>query len=308
MKNFIITVDTEGDNLWNYEKGQEIKTENTLYIHRFQELSEKYGFKPVWLTNYEMASDQRYVDYIKPKMEAGLCEIGIHIHAWNNPPLYNLQTKYSGNPYLIEYPDNVMKAKFGVTYKLIKEKFGIEVKTHRAGRWIMDNRYFSMLEEYGILVDCSYTPTISWTKTPGETVEGGCDYTNAVKYAHMINKVYEIPMTIRKTRNIKFVNFSNIKSCIKNLLLGKSIWLRPAINSLEEMKWLSRKTFMESETDYLMFMMHSSEMMPNGSPYFKNEDDIDKLYDDIEELFKYVSMLGYKGVTIHDYYCLMQNV
>ena len=65
---------------------------------------------------------------------------------------------------------------------------------------------------------------------------------------------------------------------------------------------------MESETDYLMFMMHSSEMMPNGSPYFKNEADIDKLYNDIEELFKYVSSLGYKGVTIHDYYCLKQNV
>ena len=69
MKYFIITVDTEGDNLWHYKKGQKITTENTLFIPRFQELSNKYGFKPVWLTNYEMSCDDRYVEFIKHMME-----------------------------------------------------------------------------------------------------------------------------------------------------------------------------------------------------------------------------------------------
>ena len=54
MKKFIITVDTEGDNLWGYKEGDTITTNNALYIPRFQELCENYGFKPVYLTNYEM--------------------------------------------------------------------------------------------------------------------------------------------------------------------------------------------------------------------------------------------------------------
>ncbi|WP_395754844.1 hypothetical protein [Edwardsiella ictaluri] len=50
---FIITIDTEGDNLWqNHDR---ITTENARYLPRFQLLCEKYGFKPVYLTNYEMA-------------------------------------------------------------------------------------------------------------------------------------------------------------------------------------------------------------------------------------------------------------
>lgn len=48
MKHFIITVDTEGDNLWEYKKGTPIGTENAKYLPRFQSLCEKYGFKPVY--------------------------------------------------------------------------------------------------------------------------------------------------------------------------------------------------------------------------------------------------------------------
>ena len=65
MKKFIITMDTEGDNLWNWHEGDEITTHNTHYLLRFQQLCEKYGFKPVWLTNYEMIMDPDYVQFIQ---------------------------------------------------------------------------------------------------------------------------------------------------------------------------------------------------------------------------------------------------
>lgn len=47
MKYFIITIDTEGDNLWTYKKGNQVGVENIKYIPRFQELCNKFGFKPV---------------------------------------------------------------------------------------------------------------------------------------------------------------------------------------------------------------------------------------------------------------------
>jgi hypothetical protein len=65
MKHFIITVDTEGDNLWEYKKGPPIGTENAKYLPRFQSLCEKYGFKPVYFTNYEMASSDTFVTEAK---------------------------------------------------------------------------------------------------------------------------------------------------------------------------------------------------------------------------------------------------
>ena len=46
MKPIFITVDTEGDALWSNSKAEDIQTENVLWIPRFQELCEKYGFVP----------------------------------------------------------------------------------------------------------------------------------------------------------------------------------------------------------------------------------------------------------------------
>ena len=37
---------------------------------------------------------------------------------------------------------------------------------------------------------------------------------------------------------------------------------------------------------YVEFMLHSSELMPGGSPTFRNEASIEKLYDDLEALFE----------------------
>lgn len=297
MKYFIITVDTEGDNLWNYKKGQEVKTENTLFIPRFQNLCEKYGFKPVWLTNYEMACDQRYVDYIKPKMEAGLCEVGIHVHAWNNPPLYKLNAKYTGNPYLIEYPDEVMWAKFETTYNLLKDKFGIEVKSHRSGRWAMDDRYFALLKDFGIEADCSHTPGVSWAHAAGETMMGS-DYSAVQNNPSFINNILEIPMTIRRTH---ISRKGSVKHKLRVLLQGDNVWLRPASATADEMLRLCKCVNADPDVDYLEFMLHSSELMPNGSPYFKDENAIEELYITIEKVFAYAKQLGYEGITMAQY-------
>ena len=297
MKYFIITVDTEGDNLWSYKKGHDIETNNALFIPRFQDLCENYGFKPVWLTNYEMACDQRYVDYIKPRMEKGLCEVGIHVHAWNNPPLYELDAKYTGNPYLIEYPDEIMLAKFETTYNLLKEKFGINVKSHRAGRWAMDGRYFSLLRHFGIEVDCSYTPGVSWKNTAGETIMGP-DYSMVPLCRTFINGILELPVTIRKTHISKR---GSIKHRLRVLLQGERQWLRPATSSINEMISLCKFIDKDPNIDYLEFMIHSSELMPKGSPYFKNENEIEFLYKTIEKVFKYVTNLGFEGITLEEY-------
>lgn len=299
MKYFIITVDTEGDNLWDYHDGDEIKTENTLAIPRFQELCEQYRFKPVYLTNYEMICDDRFVDYIKPKAEAGLCEVGIHVHAWNNPPYYELKREYSGNPYLIEYPSDIMRQKFAVTYNLIKERIGIAPVSHRAGRWVMNDEYFKLLKEFGVVADCSYTPFVSWKNTPGKSVAGGCDYSNVNSNAHLFDDVLEIPMSIRK---LHFLGVRSLKSKIKSLLKGGIVWLRPAISSLGEMKLLSKKITQEKSSDYLEFMIHSSELMVGGSPYFKDEAAIERLFSDMVQLFDFVKTLGYQGVTLEEYY------
>ena len=55
------------------------------------------------------------------------------------------------------------------------------------------------------------------------------------------------------------------------------------------------------DSDYAMFMLHSSEMMPGGSPSFPNEDSIERLYECIERLFAYAKRCGYEGCKLSDF-------
>lgn len=308
MKYFIITVDTEGDNLWHYNKGKEIRTLNAIYIPRFQDLCNKYGFKPVYLTNYEMIVDDVFVNYIKDIAGSELCEVGIHIHAWNNPPMYQLENAITNNPYLIEYPEHIMRKKFSLTYDLISKKIGIPPTSHRAGRWAMNDCYFKILKDYNILVDCSYTPHIDWSKNIG-AYSGGSDYRYVCEKPSLINGVLEVPVTVLPTRELNKMNLIDTLYYLKKFrsLPFKKIWLRPAQTSVNDMIRLLDVYSQKSEMDYVEFMIHSSELMPGGSPYFPNKDAVESLFDGMDHVFLYAKKLGYEGITLKDYYDLKRN-
>ena len=294
---FIITIDTEGDNLWGYKKGDQITTRNSKYIPRFQELCEKYNFKPIYLTNYEMLCDEEFVEYVRAKERENLCEVGLHLHAWNNPPVVDIKGPYSGNPYLIEYSDDDMRAKFDYLYKLFCDKIGHAPVSHRSGRWAMDERYFKLLAEYGVKIDCSVTPHIDWSQTKGVT-RGGSDYRTSLPTPYYVNGVYEMPLTVVPSRRPLA---SSLKGNLRRLLSGCNLQLRPAVFSLAEMEYVI-DCVSKSSIDYAEFMMHSSELMSGGSPYFTDEAAIERMYADLERLFQYASLKGYVGATLQEYY------
>lgn len=308
MKKLIITIDTEGDNLWEWKQGDAIATDNVLFLERFQKLCNKYGFFPVWLTNYEMVQDDRYIDFIKQAVLGGKAEIGMHLHAWNNPPYYNLECAQSGAPYLIEYPENVMEDKIKFLTDLIVEKTGIRPVSHRAGRWATNKKYFELLSKYGYLVDCSVTPHVNWKNSLGQT-KGSCgsDYSSARDTTHLINtgnnaKLLEVPVSIIRSNKV-FIDLASFKNFAKSIwrgIKGTELWLRPNGTNLKEMMYVLDWVY-ASENDYAMFMIHSSELMPGGSPAFKDNNSIEKLYKDLELLFAYASG-RYEGITLKEYY------
>ena len=60
----------------------------------------------------------------------------MHLHAWNSPPDYTLpagsETSY---PYLVEYPEAVLRDKVATMTDLLEDRFGVKMRSHRAGRW-----------------------------------------------------------------------------------------------------------------------------------------------------------------------------
>lgn len=299
-KYFIITVDTEGEGGWSWKPGDSIHTENSIYIPRFQNLCEKYKFSPVYLTNWEMANEPRFIDNAINWERNGSCEIGMHLHAWSNPPEIPLKRKFPSADYLIEYNTYEMYHKFSNLHELLTNKIGHKPNSHRAGRWAMDNRYFKLLNDFGIQVDCSVTPGINWSNNMG-AYSGGSDYSESEPNIYFINGILEVPMTIKYMHTW---GCGSYKHKIKCLIKGKNVWLRPAGQSTGELLLLVKKIHRDPNIDYLEFMIHSNELMPGGSPYFISENDIENLFTRIEQVFKYVRSLGYIGITLKDYYDL----
>lgn len=297
-KYFIITVDTEGDNQWNIYKGEDIKTQNANYVPRFQELCECFGFKPTYLVNFEMANNDFLMSYLKNKQENGLCEVGTHLHAWNSPPDCKLDRIYNGNPYITEYPRDVILKKLSFMTNLLEEKTGVRPVAHRAGRWATDSTIFDVLSELGYKVDCSVVSGCNMLKLPGETTPYGFDYRKQPNKPFFVrHDLLEIPMSVNHIRTFAG---KSIKNSIKNVICGKDLWFRPAICTVKEMKkHLDERTLIG--LDYAEFMIHSSELMPGGSPYFKDTHSIEKEYKVIKEVFEYAVENGFQGVTMSEY-------
>lgn len=304
QKTFLITVDTEGDNLWHWRPNEPITTENAKYIPYFQELCEKYGFIPVYLTNYEMAKDCSFMRYVSQKQREGKCEVGLHLHAWNTPPEFELQNRYGGNPYITEYPKEIVYEKAKTVLDLLENTVESKVISHRSGRWALNSEYLDVLASLGIEVDCSVTPELDLSGIKGYSINCGNDYSKAPKVAHLLsNGIVEIPMTTRSIRQIKF---GTLKQRLYSLIKKDDMWLRPIGKSFKKLRYLTQKVLAEG-ADYLEFMIHSSELMPGGSPYFRNAAETELLYCVTEQYFRHISDLGFVGSSLSDYATLKRQ-
>jgi hypothetical protein len=303
IKYFIITIDTEGDNLWS--KPQNITTKNADFLLRFQELCNRFNFIPVWLTNFEMAKDERYVEFAKHFYECDQCEIGMHLHAWNNPPKYNLTSNDNYfRPYLIEYPLQVIKRKVDFLTKLLQDTFSKPITSHRAGRWSINDQYLQILSSQGYIVDSSVTPGIDWSKDCGKPNEkGGTNYKNYNPKANLIelyndtNAILEVPMST--FNQIRLINWNLTYTKFLPSILLKSILFRPDGKNYKRLFEYSN-FYKNNNDDYLMYMLHSSELMPGGSPSFTNKIAIEKLYQETEELFLFISQFA-TGISLSDF-------
>lgn len=308
---FIITIDTEGDNLW--ENHNLISTKNTHYLPRFQALCEKYAFKPVYLTNYEMAVDDDYVAFARDVIARGTGEVGMHLHAWNSPPLDPLtDDDWRYKPYLIEYPAGLIRSKVEFMTRLLEDTFQTKMLSHRAGRWAFNEYYAALLIEFGYVVDCSVTPKVNWQFSPGNPEgKGGTNYRDFPSHAYFMDEknivragtssLLEVPMTIQYKHSGLMNSLKSGYDRLRGKRRSPSVnWLRPSGGNVENMKRVVRQSLDEGH-DYVEFMLHSSEFMPGGSPTFATEQHIERLYQDLEQLFSWLSERTV-GKTLAEYY------
>ncbi|MFA6253163.1 MAG: hypothetical protein WCV69_02375 [Patescibacteria group bacterium] len=303
---FIITVDTEGDNQWSKEK--KITTENLKFLPRFQRLCERYGFIPTYLLSYEVTQDETAVKILSDWQGLKKAEIGAHLHPW-----VMSDYKGEGQAYPSELTDHDLKQQLEMLTWAIEEKFNNRPTSYRAGRWGFNERQAKILKNLGYLVDCSITPKINWAKTLGLIGgQGGPDFRfSQVMPYYIFDGLLEIPMTILFTGILKkeknacanfFLGLTNgFLKKILNKILFRQKWLRIFPGSGEG-DWINiYKSAKLNKLPCLEFMIHSSELMPGGSPYAKDEAAVELIYDQLEKMFNYFNSQGLAGASLSEF-------
>ena len=321
---FLITIDTEADDLWARRKTH--STRNAGFLPRFQDLCEEFGLKPTYLTDWRMAGCQELVSFGRAVQARGTGEIGMHLHAWDTPPLEPITDDDDlTNPYLIEYSDRLMREKVRNTTARLEDAFGTRMVSHRSGRWSFDERYARILAEDGYLVDCSVTPRCSWKSSLGDPRrEGGTDFRSFPDEAYWLDlddvsrpgrsTLLEVPMTvlnlgprIAETLDGAFSTPEGIptklgrfpRSALRRVF-PQGAWLRPTGQNRDTLLRVVERVLADGR-DYAEFMLHSSEFMPGGSPTFRDEGSIERLYADLRALFTAVRD-RFTGMTLHEYH------
>lgn len=302
-KPFFLTVDTEGDNIWS--RPQTITSFNTQNLEKFQNLCQDYDIKPIYLVNYEACINADFVDFINGI--GNHCEIGLHLHGWNSPPLYDLTGNDNYNqPYLNEYPEKIISKKLTYLIDLLKNTFKSEIISHRGGRYSTSPFIFSELARLGVKIDCSYTPGYSWSSSIGDpSCNGGPDYRNVNSNIHEIITDFgiltEIPVsTFIRNRFMSTLPTQNYIRRFYGKFLGYPIFtLRSDVNNLKSM--IEVLNYSYTNTSHIEYIIHSSELSAGFSPLYQSKTDEDKFYYNLKELFEYIRTKSITPLTFKEY-------
>ena len=309
---FLITIDTEGDDLWS--RPREITTRNVAFLPRFQRLCEAHGFRPTWLVNYEMAMDDAFVRFGRDVLQRDAGEIGMHLHAWNSPPLVPLTSDdFLHQPFLTDYPVDIAEEKIAFMTSLLRDRFESPIVSHRAGRWAFNAHYARTLARLGYLVDCSVCPHVSWASLKGDPQGcGGPDYRRFPARPYLLDldridqpgnsSLLELPVSILRSPLHRFAPWAYGTPFLRRWawrLRPDRLWLYPDGSNLQHLLHIAEEA-RATGRPYLEMVIHSSELMPGGSPNGFDATRIETLYRDLQAMF---SLIGktFTGMTLSEY-------
>jgi hypothetical protein len=234
----------------------------------------------------------------------------MHLHGWHSPPFVPLtQDDVAHAPYLTEYPLDLLDAKVDAMTVLLEETFQVKMLSHRAGRFGFDGRYARALIRNGYTTDCSVTPRVSWRASVGDPAgNGGPDYTSFPDRAYFIDpddisrpgasELLEVPVTTASFSNrmvdaaVTFVSSSPFIAMDRRQIARRGLRrvfptdarLIPNGRNQRQMERLIARSLAERRGHVELFL-HSSELMPGGSPWLTTARHIERLYEELEAIF-----------------------
>ena len=306
---FIVTVDTEEEFDWDAPLDRQKHTVLTVpALRKFQQFCEGFGIVPTYLIDYPVACSPYAAEAIGEAVTAGRAEVGVQLHPWVSPPFeeeVNERNSYAGNlPFALE------REKFARLHARICQTFGTAPVIYRAGRYGLGPRTAEILTEFGIAIDTSVRAHFDYSGT------GGPNYRNHPLHPYWVDpdrRLLELPLTtvywgpLRQIGNLLYPYMwraPQMRGVLARMGLLERIPLTPeGITSEEALRGVD--IALDEGLPVLVFSFHSPSLAPGHTPYVRDEDDLDRLYDWWRAIFGQLSRRGVRPTSVAD---IMANV
>jgi len=305
---FMVGVDTEADDQWTLEGRKRLSVENAKALPHLQALCDSYGVRPSYLVTHEMATREPSRSILRDLSATGRCEIGAHLHPWSSPPY---REEDLAGRYPSQLDDSQLETQLIELTAAIETSIGVRPVSYRAGRHGFDERSLGILEKLQYRVDTSVDPLFNETRKGGPSFAGApvSPYRpdRADVKAPGTSGVLEIPVSaatspaLPKVLERLFTSVPAIpwRGYWKRLGL-RAVWLRPSYSSVEDAKALS-SALVARGVPTLNMLFHSSELVPNGSPYNRTDAEVDRFFERLERVFEHImKRLEARGVTYRE--------
>jgi hypothetical protein len=312
----IITIDTEEDN-WTSWCAANNPVGNIEQIIPLQKLFDRYGARPTYLVSYPVASNPRSVQILKRILEEGKCEIGMHCHPWNTPPVKDREEIGEQDTMLCNIPADLVYEKLSHLDDTIYRNFGVKAQSFRAGRWGFGPAVARALCRLDYRFDTSVTPYVNWEDDKGPDFSGfgleSFKFTaQGIAEKSENGFLVEIPVTIgvlhRSIHNLQIwiktlrkalaqrVKFNGI---LKKLTFMNTVWLSPELTEPGDMILLANR-MKKNNASFLNLTFHSVSLQKGLSPFVKTKEDEVRFMESIECFLRFAYEAGWQGITLKD--------
>jgi hypothetical protein len=266
MTSIVFTVDTEPDDQWapklpngEYPPFAFANTRGLAPLIRF--FRERQA--PVtWMTSYSIAHDDESARVLRAAAAEG-DELAGHLHGWETPPFAAFDRV--ARPFIYEYDAALRLAKHQSVVAAHEEAFGARPASYRAGRWGVDPQELAHLTELGYTIDSSIAPGIDFRDRFG-LHEPGPDFRAHEDHLAPFRSgaLWEVPASIVRVD-------------------GELTWVRPLKHPRAQLVTATRE-LLAREVPIINVMFHSSEAFVGTSPLSRHEEDVARLYGDLDAI------------------------
>lgn len=295
---FLVSVDTEEEFDWSAPLDRSSHGVKAVAgMARFQDFCREHGVAPLYLIDHPIATSPQAAAILRPAVEQGHAELGLHLHPWVNPPFVEEVSEF--NSFAGNLPPEQEREKFLHLLDAIDSNFGMRPVIYRAGRYGAGPQTAAILKEAGFCIDTSVRSHFDYSASGGPDYHG---YPLRPYWLDVEKSLLELPVTTvfwgpLRTMGPRIFPYARHVRRLPGLLarsgLMERIPLTPeGITSEEAIRAID--IALDDGLPVLVFSFHSPSLQPGHAPYVRTEADLEEFYSWWRDVFAY---LGKRGIA-----------